>query len=94
MQTNQDTARRFAAVVHLYEKTRLVADQIVTRAHAAQERGGTAEAYRTGAQELDQQADRAEKLLFGQALKTLRAAADECRLVADALEVLEAGSDA
>ncbi len=80
---------RFAAVARLCEDARRTADRLVARARAARRHGATADAYRLCAEGLDCQADRAEALLFGRAVQTLRAAATENRLVADALEVLE-----
>ena len=80
---------RFAAVARLRDDARRTADRLVARARAARRHGATSDAYRTSAEGLDRQADRAEALLFGRAVETFRAAAAENRLVADALEVLE-----
>lgn len=80
---------RFAAATHLREEAWRTAGPIVARARAARRLGATADAYRISAEGLECQADRAEALLFGQAVETFRAAAAENRLVADALEVLE-----
>ncbi len=80
---------RFAVVAHLSEDVRHTADHIVARARAARRHGATADAYRVSAAGLDEQADRAEALLFARAVETFRAAAAENRLIADALEVLE-----
>ena len=89
MSTEFKAARRFAEIIRLGDTVRRTADFVVARAHAARLLGSTAEQYRAGAQELGLQANRAEELLFGQAVKTLRAAADECELIAEALEVFE-----
>ncbi len=88
MNPNPDTVRRFAAVAGLGENTQRIADRVVARARAAHRFGGTAEAYRVSTQELNRQADNAERLLFGQATETFRAAAAENRLVAEAIEIL------
>lgn len=88
-----NTASRFAVVTRLSEDAQCTADCIVSRARAARRLGATAEAYRLSALELDHQADRAEKLLFGQAVETFRRAAATCRLMADALEAIEGGED-
>ena len=80
---------RFAVVARLREDVRHTSAQVVARAQAARRHGGTADAYRLSAEGLDAQADRAEALLFGRAVKTFRTAAAENRLTADALEVLE-----
>ena len=80
---------RFAAITRLREDARRTADRLVARARAARRHGATADAYRTSAEGLDRQADRAEAQLFDRAVETFRAAAAENRLVADALEVLE-----
>jgi len=89
MNAPPNTAPRFAAVALLREQAQRVAGQVVIRAHAARELGATAEAYRSCAQELERQANRAKELLFGQAVETLNAAAAENRLTADALEAIE-----
>lgn len=93
MSTNRGMICQFASITRFGEKTRLVADHVVARAHAAHRLGGTAQQYRTGAQELGRQAERAEKLLFSQAVKTLRAAADEHEFIADALDIFEFKKD-
>ena len=80
---------RFAIVAQLGENARRTAAHVVARACAAQRHGATAHAYRTSAEGLDCQADRAEALLFSRAVETFRTAAAENRLTADALEVLE-----
>lgn len=80
---------RFAVVAHLDEGVRHTANHIVARARAARRHGATADAYRTSAEGFDEQADRAEALLFARAVETFRAAAAENRLIADALDVLE-----
>jgi hypothetical protein len=80
---------RFAVVAHLSEDVRHVAGHVVARARAARRHGATADAYRISAEGLDEQAGRAEALLFNRAVETFRAAAAENRLIADALEVLE-----
>ena len=80
---------RFAAVAWLREDAWRTASRLVARARAARRHGITASAYRSSAEGLDCQADRAEALLFGRAVDTFRAAAAENRLVADALEALE-----
>ncbi len=80
---------RFAVVAQLSENAWHTAAHVVARARAARRQGATADAYRTSAEGLDCQADRAEALLFGRAVKTFRTAAAENRLTADALEVLE-----
>ncbi len=82
-------AVRFATVTHLGEDARRTAGHVVAQARAARRLGTTAHAYRIGAEVLDHQADRAQGLLFGQAVATFRAAAAENRLIADALEILE-----
>lgn len=84
-----DTTRQFAMVAHLVQDVQSTADYIVARARAVHWLGATAEAYRLSALEMDHQAERAERLLFGQAVETLRAAAATCRLTADALEIIE-----
>lgn len=94
MSASFDTARWFAMAACLREETRHVADRIVARARTARRFGATAEAYRSTALSLDRQADRAANLVFGRAAETLRAAADEHRLVADALEIFEEREDA
>ena len=45
--------------------------------------------HRAGALELERQAERAEKLLFGRAVEACRAAVAENRLVADALDAMD-----
>lgn len=80
---------RFAAVARLRDDARRTADRLVARARAARRHGATSDAYRASAEGLDRQADRAEALMFDRAVETFRAAAEENRLVADALEVLE-----
>lgn len=82
-------AIRFAAVARLGEDARRTATHVVARARAARRHGATADAYRSSAEGLDVQAERAAGLLFSQAVKTFRAAAEENRLTADALDVLE-----
>ena len=82
-------AVRSAVVAHLREDARRMAGHIVTRARAARRHGVTADAYRTSAEGLDRQADRAEALLLDRAVETFRAAAAENRLIADALEAME-----
>lgn len=82
-------AVRSVAVARLHEDARRTAGRIVARARAARRHGATADAYRISAEGLDGQADRAEGLLFGQAVASFRAAAAENRLVADALDALE-----
>jgi len=81
----------YATVARLRETAQRTADHVVARAHAARCLCATAGAYRVAALELDRQADRAENLLFGQAVETFRAAAAENRLMADALEIIEGG---
>jgi len=88
-----DTAHRFTVVARLRREAQHTADRIVALAHAARQVGATAESYRRSALELDSQADRAEQLLFGQAVETFRAAASENRLIADALDVIESSKD-
>ncbi len=88
MNSNPDVARRFEAVACLGGDAQHMADHVVARARAAHRFGGTAEAYYVSAQGLDRQADNAERLLFGQATETFRAAAAENRLVAEAIEIL------
>ncbi len=80
---------RFAATARLREDAVRTASRIVARARAARRLGATADAYRTSAEGLDCQADRAEALLYARAVETFRAAAVENRLVADAMDVLE-----
>ena len=80
---------RFAVVAQLSEDVKHTAAHVVARARAARRHGATADAYRLSAEGLDQQADRAEALLFSRAVDTFRTAAAENRLTADALEVLE-----
>lgn len=82
-------AVRFAVIARLRQDVPRTADRLVARARAARRHGATADAYRTSAEGLDRQADRAEALVFNRAVETFRAAAAENRLVADALEVLE-----
>ena len=89
MDPNPDSGSRYAEVARLHEEVRRTADYVITRARAAHRFGATAGAYRISAESLDRQANRAEELLYGQAVETFRAAAAENRLVADALEVLE-----
>ena len=89
MASNSKVAHLFTTVAHLREAAQCSADRVVAAAHAACRLGTTAEAYRISALELDHQANRAEGLLFSQAVKTFRAAAAENRLVADALDVIE-----
>ncbi len=91
MSATYDAARWSPAVARLREDAQHVAARIVARARAAHQFGATAEAYRDSATELAREAARAERLLFGQTVKTFRAAAAENRLVADALDVIEAG---
>lgn len=88
MATVPATASHSAAVAHLCEAAQRTAERVVSRAHAARQLGATAEAYRGAALELERQADCAERLLFGQAVQTFRAAAAENRLMADALEAM------
>lgn len=82
-------AVRFATIACLAEDARRTAAHVVTRACAARRHGATADTYRSSAEGLDRQAGRAAGLLFGQAVATFRAAAEENRLTADALDVLE-----
>lgn len=89
MDATPDTTHPAATVARLREGARRAADRVVARARAARECGATAASYRTGASELERQADRAAGLVFGQAVETLRAAADESRLVANALDAIE-----
>lgn len=80
---------RFSEIVRLREDARSTAAHVTTRARAARRLGATADAYRINAEGLDAQADRAQRLLFGQAVASFRAAAAENHLIADALEALE-----
>ena len=89
MASSSEVAPWFVAVAHLGEAAQCSADRVVAAAYAARRLGVTAEAYRMMALELDQQADRAAGLLFGQAVETFRAAAVENRLIADALDTIE-----
>jgi len=84
-----DTPGRFARVTRLYDAVQRTTDHVVACAHAARQPGATAEFYRSIALDLDRQADRAETLLFSQAVATFRAAAAESGLIADALAVIE-----
>ncbi len=88
MNSNPNIARWFAAVACLSEDAQRMADHIVVRARAAHRLGGTAEVYRVSAQELNRQADNAERLLFGQATEAFRAVAAESLLIAEAIEIL------
>lgn len=87
--TVAEADHRAAAVARLGEAALQVASHIVARARAVHQLGATTETCRATALELDLQADRAEVLLFGQAVQTFRAAAAENRLMADALEAME-----
>ena len=89
MALNPATAHLSATVARLGEAALRSAGRVVAAAHAARCLGSTAEAYRINALELDHQANRAEGLLFGQAMDTFRAAAAEGRLIADALDAFE-----
>ena len=89
MSATPDIADRPAVVARLCEAAQRIADHIVPRAWAAHRLGARAETYRVNAFELERQADRAEGLLFGQAVRTFRAAAAENRFMADALDGIE-----
>lgn len=89
MTVSPEAAHLFAVVARLGETVERSAHVIVAAAYAARQLGATADVYRTIVSELDRQADSAEGLLFGQAVETLRAAAAESRLIADALDVIE-----
>lgn len=89
MHATLNTSCRFVAVAHLCETTQRITHHIVARAHAARRFGATVAAYRFRACALDRQAERAEKLPFGQASHALRMATAESRLVAEALEIIE-----
>lgn len=89
MKPFSDTVGRFATVRRLCDAVQRNTDHVIACAHAARQLGATAESYRSSALELYRQADRAERLLFGQAVTTFRAAAAECLLIADALEITE-----
>ncbi len=93
MSAISNTARWFPAAARLRENAQGAADRIVARARAAYQLGATADAYRTSALELEYQATRAERLLFGQAVKLFRIAAAESRLIADALDTIESGKN-
>ena len=84
-----DNTRWFPAVRRLGLDAQHVAERVVARARAAYLFGATAQAYRDNAVELEREAAQAERLLFGQTVKTFRAAAAESRLVADALDIIE-----
>ncbi len=84
-------AHWFPAVARLRRNACGVANRIIARAHAAHQLGGTADAEHASGQELERQATRADRLLFGQAVKAFRAAAAESRLIADALDTVESG---
>lgn len=75
----------------LREKTRSAAEGVVAKARSAHRLGRTAESHRASGLDLDRQADRAERLLFGQAVETFRTTAAEHRLIADALDAIETG---
>ncbi len=91
MSATSKVARRSPEVALLGHDAQHVAARIVARARAAHQFGATAAAYRDSAKELDREAARAERLLFGQTVRTFRAAAAESRLVADALDMIETG---
>lgn len=85
-----DTARLSATVARLREEAERTADRIVAIAHAARRLGATAKTYQTCARQLDRRANRAGELRLGWAVEASHAAAIEKRLIADALETLEA----
>lgn len=89
MKVSSDTAGRFATVARLCDTVQRTTGHIIARAHAARQLGATAKTYRSSALELDCQADRAERLLFSQAVATFREAAADNLLIADALDVIE-----
>ena len=89
METLPKTAGWFVAVAHLRDTVQRTTNQVVACARVAHWRGATAKSYHDSAVELTRQADRAETLLFSQAVMTFRAAAADHMLVAEALEVIE-----
>lgn len=89
MATTSNNTRHLPTVASLRQEAQCVTDRIVARARAAHQFGATAEAYRSSAMKLERQAARAEKLLFGQAVKTFHEAVAENRLIADALDIFE-----
>lgn len=91
MSATFNTARPSPAVARLRQDAQHIATRIVARARAAHQFGATPEVYRDSAMELEREAARAERLLFGQTVKTFRAAAAESRLVADALDAIKGG---
>lgn len=93
MSTIPETTRQYAAVAFLHEEIKLVTDHIVARARAAYRSNATAQAYRRSAAELDRQAERAARLLFGKACESLRAAGAENWLIADALDAFQSKED-
>ncbi len=93
MDATPDAARLSATVTRLREEARRTAERVVASAHAARQRGATARTYQAQAQQLDRQANRARELLLCWAAKASRASAMEKRLIADALEAIEARGD-
>ena len=84
-----NSAHPLTTVARMRQDAQRAADRIIDRACAARALGATAQMHRAGALELERQADRAEKLLFGQVVTACRAAAAENRLVADALDAMD-----
>ena len=83
------SAHPLTTVARLREEAQIAAEHVVARACAARALGATAQMHRAGALELERQAERAERLLFGQVVKAYRVAAVENRLVADALDAMD-----
>ena len=94
MHADPHAARLSATVARLREDAQCAAERIVANAHGARQLGAKAETYHRRASELDRQAHHAEELSRGWVVTAARAAAVEKRLVAEALEILEARAGA